>query len=137
MLPHSIFDHRLVGSDDKRRFRNKQEQPDGFECLDRCRGKTAIEVVNQYDELFDFCLIEEVLEVLAELMNRVGQVILILCRFQKTGDFFEFSRYFAPLDIGYILPKPSQGPHRCLDLICRRQAGQHIEGHSTASLGDL
>ena len=72
MLSHSVFDHSLVGPNYKRRLGNKQEQPNGFESLYRRRWQTAIQVVYKYDELFDLCLIEEVLELLSELINRFG-----------------------------------------------------------------
>jgi hypothetical protein len=53
MLSHSVFDHSLVGADDEGRLRDKEEEANRFERVDRGDRQAPVKVVDQDDELVD------------------------------------------------------------------------------------
>ena len=74
MLPDRIFDHCFIGGDDKRCSRSEDEETHRLQSFD-CRIRQAtIQIVDQYDELINTSIFQQVIESLPETRNFIRHI---------------------------------------------------------------
>ena len=76
MISDGIFDHRLVSTNHKSRFLDKQEQADRLQCVYRRFWQASIEIVNNYYKLVNLGFFEKFTEFISEGMYMLRQRFL-------------------------------------------------------------
>ncbi len=127
MFAHRIFDHRLVGGDDKGGARREDEETDGLQGLDRRVGQAAIEVIDQDDELLDTRLVEKIVEGFPECVDLLGNIGRVAFTLRLQQAFHAFDGGFEIVlggELCRIGEDAFQGADDGLNLIGRRNSGK-------------